>query len=454
MKFIFICQLLLVLGISLSFGQSRPEPANRSQVVIPQIYLITVSGGPDLFSAFGHSALWVTGASRPEMNGLYEYGLIDVRALLPLRNLPDGPQGREQGLELLRQFFAQELPANVTRIETSLDSATGLPDRIVQLYLRNPSVHRRVTMGRIDLNVQQARALLESLRRDLRVGNYPYNYYNSNCATRIRDRLYSSGILGAAGLQALRSRPLPDASVTRTSLIAEALNHAGAMSLNGTVSILPNYLRMIPSISAAEREAASNPMFPVALTFRRNDPPQPSIAQQFQTTLEQLMTLAQFALSSNGLGGPQSTGSRALLAMREYFRGPILTATHLSIFDSLFLPERLRAHLIQEGLIREGDEVVSEFPVVQAAVAPSVPAPVAPPAPEAVVPAPQPVVSPPAVVPPQPVENTETPANIPTPPTESAQTPEPVNPPSPVSQGDSGTVQESPPSDETQRQNP
>jgi hypothetical protein len=125
------------------------------------VTLVTFGQGHEVFERFGHDALWFHDARTGE-DVAYHWGLFDF-------NEP--------------HFIARFVTGD-TRY-----SMGGMDARALIEYERRSG--RSVTLQRLNLSPAQATALLDFVRWNARDENkyYRYDYYQDNCATRLRDAL-------------------------------------------------------------------------------------------------------------------------------------------------------------------------------------------------------------------------------------------------------------------------
>ncbi|MBD5310420.1 MAG: DUF4105 domain-containing protein [Muribaculaceae bacterium] len=157
---IFIVMALSWLNMSAYDVPDRnwydPEAANADSLTVS---LLTAYPGPQVYELYGHEGIRVKGMG---IDSVWNYGVFDFRA-------PN----------FIYRFVKGETDYMCTGVKTAW-------------FLREYDL-RTSTVVEQDLNLTQeeARKILELLRRDALPENrtYRYNYVKDNCATRILDRL-------------------------------------------------------------------------------------------------------------------------------------------------------------------------------------------------------------------------------------------------------------------------
>ncbi|WP_185731431.1 lipoprotein N-acyltransferase Lnb domain-containing protein [Larkinella rosea] len=137
--------------------------SSTAQTLSPQakVSLITVSPGPELYSSFGHTALWIS----DPMYGLdrvYNYGTFDFRT---------------------GNFYIKFLRGTLPYI-LSVHSMSAM---IYASQEENRSVKEQI----LNLSAAQKQRIFELLETNYRPENreYRYKFYYDNCSTRPRDML-------------------------------------------------------------------------------------------------------------------------------------------------------------------------------------------------------------------------------------------------------------------------
>jgi hypothetical protein len=127
----------------------------------PRIGVMTMQPGEVFFERFGHDALVVADADTGQATS-YNFGFFD----------PDEPGFVGRFIDGKMLYYLVALPLQQD-LESYRDEGRG------------------VSIQWLDLTAQQAQALADSLAWRARPENarYPYDYFNSNCATQVRDAL-------------------------------------------------------------------------------------------------------------------------------------------------------------------------------------------------------------------------------------------------------------------------
>ncbi len=127
-----------------------------------EISLMTIAPGAELYSAFGHTAIWVSDPLSG-VNTMYNYGTFDFK--------PDS----------LTQFY---LNFTQGRLNYRLDTESYRQFDYVYQYFKR-SYFAQV----LDLNQAQKQAVYDFLENNYLPANryYLYEFFFDNCATRVRD---------------------------------------------------------------------------------------------------------------------------------------------------------------------------------------------------------------------------------------------------------------------------
>ncbi len=165
----FVCLLLfaIVAGLGQARAQSIDTPAIEARTpspaldAPPRISLLTVGPGPLFFERFGHNALVVRDAAQDTAIA-YNYGMFDFGEADFLLNFVRG--------HMMYRIVADDLDEDL-----ALYRAEG----------------RSIEEQALDLTPAQARELAQFLRWNAQPENarYRYDYFTSNCSTRVRDAL-------------------------------------------------------------------------------------------------------------------------------------------------------------------------------------------------------------------------------------------------------------------------
>ena len=152
--------LLAILLAAPCTALAGPEGGPDTSAAAPRISLLTIGPGELFFERFGHNAIVVRDADGDARS--YNYGVFDFFEDDFLANFIGGR------MRYLVMEFPYEEDLAVYRDE-----------------------HRTITEQVLDLDPQQARALAGYLEWNARPENarYPYDYFASNCSTRVRDAL-------------------------------------------------------------------------------------------------------------------------------------------------------------------------------------------------------------------------------------------------------------------------
>ncbi len=147
-------------------GRSRQAPArrsSRSNRTELTIYVLTFTPGNEAFDVFGHNAIWVHDPKSPDLRTrelVYNYGEygFDDPALIP-------------------KFFMGKFDYWV--------GAHGFAET-VSAYAH---AGRGVDAQELDLTMEQRLAIKAFLEENIKPENkkYKYDYYQNNCATKVRD---------------------------------------------------------------------------------------------------------------------------------------------------------------------------------------------------------------------------------------------------------------------------
>jgi hypothetical protein len=152
--------IALILFLSPLYTPSaRAAPPHRGRDL--QVYLVTFGPGEELWSKFGHDALWI---HDPDAGTdlAYNYGMFDFESAHFYKNFILGTMHYwVEGFEVLPTL---------------------------QFY---KSLHRSIWIQQLNLTAQQKADLQDFLQWNVQPDNryYHYDYYRDNCATRVRDAL-------------------------------------------------------------------------------------------------------------------------------------------------------------------------------------------------------------------------------------------------------------------------
>lgn len=155
-RFKIWCAVLILAVVSLG-GAAQDSIANRLTVS-----LITCYPGPDVYALCGHSAIRVRSQ---QMDSVWNYGMFDFSQ---------------------SDFIYRFVKGETDYMLGAYPFAWFMPE-----YVRRGS---RVVEQELNFSQQEARRLLEMLRRESQPQNcvYRYNYVKDNCATRPMERIDSA----------------------------------------------------------------------------------------------------------------------------------------------------------------------------------------------------------------------------------------------------------------------
>lgn len=156
MKF-YLSVLLLIFSLGNSFAQTRLSPESK-------ISLLTIAPGAELYSAFGHTGVWVLDPVN-NISQVYNYGTFDF------------VKGKEN--EFYTNFVKGRL---IYRLDTE---SFRRFDRVYRYYKRT------YVAQTLDLNLDQRQRVYEFLLHNYQPENrnYLYDFIYDNCATRVLDML-------------------------------------------------------------------------------------------------------------------------------------------------------------------------------------------------------------------------------------------------------------------------
>ncbi|MCO5054562.1 DUF4105 domain-containing protein [Thermomonas sp.] len=152
---------LAVAAVPASAPVSAPEPAAPAAAEPPRIGVLTMGPGDIFWERFGHDSIVVADPTLVEPTS-YNFGFFDLHEAGFMRRFIEGRM----------QYMLVALP-----LSEDLD------------YYRR--VGRGVRVQWLDLSPAQARALAAALAENARPENarYHYDYFTSNCTTKVRDAL-------------------------------------------------------------------------------------------------------------------------------------------------------------------------------------------------------------------------------------------------------------------------
>ena len=164
----FALGLSLVLVSALGAQSPRATPAPQSPVPSPQspgsdltIYLITMGVGEEIWERFGHDGIRIVDATTGT-DTVYNWGTFDMSQ-----------------------------PNFIQRFMTGNTQYWMQGDGMAETMTRYRYLNRSVWVQELDLTPAERLSLKEFIAWNARPENlyYRYDYYNDNCATRVRDVL-------------------------------------------------------------------------------------------------------------------------------------------------------------------------------------------------------------------------------------------------------------------------
>jgi hypothetical protein len=160
----FVC---LLLGFSMPGRAAADEPPAPVQsapqsVTVPDISLLTFGPGEIYWERFGHNAILVRSGDSDEDAIAYNYGLFDFRQ-------------KNFMLNFVRGYMTYRMAADSVYLDLRMYEDEG----------------RWTTIQHLALTPAQRIALRDYLEWNARPENtrYRYDYFRSNCSTRVRDAL-------------------------------------------------------------------------------------------------------------------------------------------------------------------------------------------------------------------------------------------------------------------------
>ncbi|WMN07642.1 DUF4105 domain-containing protein [Marivirga arenosa] len=152
-------KLLLIFALSLSATLNTYAENSLSEE--SEISLITVAPGDELYSGFGHSALWVEDEAKG-ISVVFNYGTFDF----------DTPG-----------FYMKFVRGKLNYMLSA--------GRISYLIRSAKAENRSVIQQKLDLSLSQKNQIYDYLLNNIRPENkfYQYDFFFDNCSTRFRDLL-------------------------------------------------------------------------------------------------------------------------------------------------------------------------------------------------------------------------------------------------------------------------
>ena len=170
--------MLLLCVCSTTLAQSRIDTPR------PQIILVTIGPGDEVWEKFGHNMLWARDPERG-IDLCYNWGLFDFDQPGFIWNFARGRM----------TYWMDGFP----------------PGDILGLYYDQK---RATTMQRLNLSPQQGERLIDLCEQNRKPENreYKYDYFKDNCCTRVRDMIDR---VTDGGLSSLKTVYAPDAQSYR-----------------------------------------------------------------------------------------------------------------------------------------------------------------------------------------------------------------------------------------------
>jgi hypothetical protein len=149
----FIVFFVLALNFFSVYSQNLSKKA--------EIYVLTCSPGNELYQAFGHNAIWIIDSLK-DINMVYHYGTFDFSTPHFYIKFIRGRLNYMLALEPYRYFIA----------EYASDGRDVYKEKLNLTYDEKNSIYKYLTWKSLPENKY-----------------YKYDFFNDNCATRIRDVL-------------------------------------------------------------------------------------------------------------------------------------------------------------------------------------------------------------------------------------------------------------------------
>ncbi len=280
-----------------------------------KVSLVTVSPGPIIFESFGHTAVLVENPDVSSAAILYEYGAVNPNKVFAN---PDPMAAFNDLFESKVKTIATKSPTPLTAV----DATTRFPLILKYRYLLpQAGSYREVNIDELDLTQDQAAKFVELVEKDLASGEYFYDNYKNNCATKVRDRLFDDAVLGQAPRQDLEAK----VDTSLQSEVLESIDEAIALNPKHTMTL------MAPIMERSSRGSQALMMLQMV-----------GIPKQFTSSTNFLDSIQKgdASLQSFMAGEPLSK------SFHNYFMGAELTEKPVTISRTLFLPQKLRAALL------------------------------------------------------------------------------------------------------------
>lgn len=305
-----------------------------------KVSLVTVNPGPVVFEAFGHTMFIVVDENRPRQLLLFEYGQVNAMPLFLGGNPIAG----------FTQLFDSKIRTRASR-RISAPDAQGIPQYLRRRYLKGTE-GRVVRINSLRLTEAQAKKLVGLLDADVAAGEFDYDYVNSNCATRPRDRLFDDGVLGK-DLRGEFEKDVEKGTLQR--MVLDSIDEA--VSIHGGVGLVPRQVEEVKQVKTTL----------TMLETMMGMPPRYNSAEEFEKgvkaaeqKLAELRAAPGIALLAPGL-------DKLHEAFRRYFFRKELNETPVSSYRAMFTPKLLKESLESainpatgEDLIDKAEEIVAQ----------------------------------------------------------------------------------------------
>ncbi|MBI3543304.1 MAG: hypothetical protein HY075_08550 [Deltaproteobacteria bacterium] len=292
-----------------------------------KVSLVTVSPGPVVFESFGHTMVMVENPDVSTASAtLYEYGAVNPAKVF--RN-PDPMQA-------FQDLFDSKVKTNASRFQSPMaqvDEKTRFPIILKYRYIApRPDSFRTVTIDELSLSDDQAKELVAQLDADMKAGEYNYDNYRNNCATRVRDHLFDDKVLGAGPRLELDYKL--DSSIQDEVL--GSIDEAIADSPSHMMTLVPpNQERMLGDA--------------IMMLQMMGIPKKFSSSKQFYDALKK------GEASMQGLVGADQP---IVKSFHNYFFGDELTQKPITTGQAMFLPKKLRETLLNVKNPATGKNVI------------------------------------------------------------------------------------------------
>ncbi|MBI3557973.1 MAG: hypothetical protein HY074_17050 [Deltaproteobacteria bacterium] len=280
-----------------------------------KVSLVTVSPGPIIFESFGHTALLVENPDISSDGILYEYGAVNPNKIF---SNPDPMAAFNDLFESKVKTNAAKSPTPLTPIDASMRFPLILKYRYL---LPQAGSYREVNIDELELTQDQATKFVALVEKDIAAGEYYYDNYKNNCATKVRDRLFDDTVLGQAPRQDLDAK----VDTSAQTLVLESIDEAIALNPKHILSL------MAPVMERSSKGSQALMMLQVI-----------GIPKQFSSSADFMDSIQKgdVQLQSFMAGEPLAA------SFHNYFVGTELTEKPIPLSRTLFLPKKLRAALL------------------------------------------------------------------------------------------------------------